>query len=78
MMNGKDKNNILSIDENYQQFSNGIYNLFENARRFAGRAVNVILTASYWEIGRRIIEYEQKGKKKQNMVQNYYSNFLQT
>lgn len=51
-------------DNIYQQFSEDICNLLENARRSAGRAVNTILTASYWEIGRRIVDYEQKGKKR--------------
>ncbi|MBI4354328.1 MAG: hypothetical protein HY595_03745, partial [Candidatus Omnitrophica bacterium] len=26
--------------------------------------VNAIITATYWEIGRRIVEYEQSGKKR--------------
>ena len=58
-------NNSLSAEDNtYRQFSEDICHLLENARKSAGRAVNVILTASYWEIGRRIVEFEQKGKKR--------------
>jgi len=60
-----EKNNKLSIaDDRYKHFSEGICSLLENARKSAGRAVNAILTASYWEIGRRIVEFEQKGKKR--------------
>ena len=33
----------------------------ERARHTAARTVNSILTATYWEIGRRIVEYEQGG-----------------
>ena len=36
--------------------------LLEAARHAAARSVNVVMTASYWEIGRRIVELEQGGK----------------
>lgn len=39
-----------------------IVELLEDARRVASRSVNTIMTAAYWEIGRRIVEIEQKGK----------------
>ncbi len=35
--------------------------LLELARRTAARAVNAVMTAAYWEIGRRIVEFEQGG-----------------
>ena len=41
-----------------------IVELLEDARRLASRSVNTIMTAAYWEIGRRIVEIEQKGKGK--------------
>jgi hypothetical protein len=31
----------------------------EQSRRRAARVVNGVLTATYWEIGRRIVEFEQ-------------------
>ena len=40
----------------------GISDLLDQARRTSARTVNNILTATYWEIGRRIVEYEQGGK----------------
>ena len=40
----------------------GIADLLEQARRGVARAVNSVLTATYWEIGRRIVEFEQGGK----------------
>lgn len=38
-----------------------ISSLLESARRSAGRAVNALMTATYWQIGRRIVEQEQQG-----------------
>jgi hypothetical protein len=39
----------------------GISDLLESARRTTARTINSILAATYWEIGRRIVEYEQAG-----------------
>ena len=39
-------------------------NLLQTARVAAARSINALMTASYWEIGRRIVEAEQKGKRK--------------
>ena len=63
-MTSQKENKMFVSDKTYKQFSDSICKLLENARRSAGRAVNAILTVSYWEIGRRIVEYEQKGKKR--------------
>jgi predicted nuclease of restriction endonuclease-like (RecB) superfamily len=40
----------------------GLVELLEQARRSSGRSINAIMTATYWEIGRRIVEHEQQGK----------------
>ena len=37
--------------------------LLESARRTAARVVNADMTAAYWEIGRRIVEVEQRGSR---------------
>ena len=42
----------------------GIVDLLESARRASARAVNALLTATYWEIGRRIVLAEQGGKRR--------------
>ena len=42
----------------------GIAELLETARRASARTVNALMTATYWEIGRRIVEFEQAGKSK--------------
>lgn len=38
--------------------------LVETVRRATVRAVNAVMTATYWEIGRRIVEYEQGGARR--------------
>jgi predicted nuclease of restriction endonuclease-like (RecB) superfamily len=38
--------------------------LLEYARKTSTRTINAIMTATYWEIGRRIVEYEQGGKER--------------
>lgn len=50
--------------EGYENFSRQIQHLLEEARRQAARSVNAIQTAAYWEIGRRIVVFEQGGKKR--------------
>jgi predicted nuclease of restriction endonuclease-like (RecB) superfamily len=47
---------------NYAAWSGGIAALLEEGRRQSARSVNAILTATYWEIGRRIVEFEQQGE----------------
>ena len=42
----------------------GIAELLEAGRRAAARTVNVVMTATYWEIGRRIVEFEQGGAER--------------
>ena len=59
------KSSLLSTQSvEYSDLVGGIAELLESARRKTARAVNSILTATYWEIGRRIVEFEQKGKKR--------------
>jgi predicted nuclease of restriction endonuclease-like (RecB) superfamily len=53
---------IVSTPAGYGGLVTGISALLDQARRAAARTVNSFLTATYWEIGRRIVEYEQAGK----------------
>jgi len=48
----------------YEALHSGIVELLESARRFAVRSVNTLMTATYWEVGRRIVEAEQGGKER--------------
>src|SRR3989338_6271837 len=54
--------NPLSTTGRYDLFVKEIGQLLTEARRQTVRSLNAILTATYWEIGRRIVEYEQGGK----------------
>ena len=49
---------------NYQQALSDIKQLVQQARYASARSVNAIMTATYWEIGRRIVKVEQKGQKR--------------
>jgi len=48
----------------YSDIHSGIVEVLETARHTAARSVNALMTASYWEIGRRIVEFEQGGKER--------------
>ena len=49
-------------DDCYEAVLAGVIELLESARHAAARSVNSIMTATYWEIGHRIVEEEQRGK----------------
>jgi hypothetical protein len=56
---------ILQIPSaEYGGLIGGIAELLDAARRTAARTVNALMTATYWEIGRRIVEFEQKGQER--------------
>lgn len=57
----------------YSGLVDGISDLLEAARRASARAVNALMTAAYWEIGRRIVEFEQRGKKRAGYGQELLS-----
>jgi predicted nuclease of restriction endonuclease-like (RecB) superfamily len=50
------------IEANYNEVRAEIVTLLDAARTASARSVNALMTASYWEIGRRIVEHEQLGE----------------
>lgn len=48
----------------YDNVLSGVVELLDAARRASARVVNSLMTATYWEIGRRIVEHEQAGKER--------------
>jgi predicted nuclease of restriction endonuclease-like (RecB) superfamily len=52
---------LITVPENYNKIRTGIVELLNAARSAAVRNVNSLMTATYWEIGRRIVESEQGG-----------------
>lgn len=53
-----------ALPAGYAGLHGGIVELLDAARQAAARSVNALMTASYWEIGRRIVEAEQKGRRR--------------
>ena len=53
-----------TMPDRYGDIHSSIVQLLEEARRAAARSVNALMTASYWEIGRRIVEAEQGGQER--------------
>ena len=52
---------LTAILKNYDNIHVGIVELLKAARSAVARNVNAIMTAAYWDIGRRIVTFEQRG-----------------
>jgi predicted nuclease of restriction endonuclease-like (RecB) superfamily len=50
--------------QNYSTLITDLASLIEQGRKAAVRYVNTVLVATYWLVGRRVVEYEQKGKER--------------
>lgn len=55
------KNAITPTDGAEQQFFTEIAQILQAGRQQAQQAVNTVMVQTYWQLGRRIVEYEQKG-----------------
>jgi predicted nuclease of restriction endonuclease-like (RecB) superfamily len=53
-----------ATDPGYPALLKDLRGLLESARRASARAVNALMTATYWEIGHRIVEFEQRGAQR--------------
>lgn len=56
--------NVPAISEDYTGIRAEIVALLQAARAASARSVNALMTATYWEIGRRIAEFEQRGEQR--------------
>lgn len=52
------------VPQNYSEIRSEIVELLNVARSASARSVNALMTATYWEIGRRIVEFEQRGQER--------------
>ena len=52
------------FDAPYQGVFGDVSNIIDAARESAARSVNAAMTAAYWLIGRRIVEFEQSGAER--------------
>src|SRR4030042_2108824 len=50
------------VKDTYDAVLSDVINLREEARRNSARGGNSIMTATYWAVGRRIVEEEQGGR----------------
>jgi predicted nuclease of restriction endonuclease-like (RecB) superfamily len=61
----KTRSGALTIrSRDYDTILNTIAVLIDEARGASARAVNALMTATYWSIGRYIVEFELSGKKR--------------
>lgn len=63
--------NDIANQKEYKQLIDIIGTEYNKAKRHAIKAVNLELLKSYWQIGKHIVEYEQKGK-----IKAEYGSFL--
>src|SRR5881397_1870773 len=61
----KSGSRILTVrSRDYGTMLDRVMRLIDEARRASVRTVNALMTATYWLIGRHIVEFEQAGKSK--------------
>ena len=53
---------LVRRSRDYDAMLDRVAQLIDEARRSSARAVNAIMTGTYWFIGRHIVEFEQQGK----------------
>ena len=53
-----------TVGSDYEHILAGMIELLDSARRIAARSVNAVMTSTYWDVGRRIVEGEQKGRER--------------
>jgi len=58
------RSRITPAAPEYDAVLTEVVRLVQDARRVAARSVNSVMTATYWEIGRRIVEHEQGGAER--------------
>ncbi len=52
------------VDAPYEAVYGDVSQIIDTARESAARSVNAAMTAAYWLVGRRIIEFEQSGEER--------------
>ena len=59
---------------NYQEVIADIKGMILSGREVAYNAANKAMVLTYWDVGKRIVEQEQAGKERENMVRLNYIN----
>ena len=55
---------MAHIQHTYQDLVKDIGNLLSVGKAKAAQRVNTVLVHTYWNIGKRVVEYEQQGNEK--------------
>jgi len=55
---------VIVPDGKYIDALHDVVSMLEESRRAASRNINALMTATYWQIGRRIVEFEQGGAER--------------
>ena len=63
LKSSKDKSSLINAPS-YHELINRIGLSINEGRRLAARNINSVLVATYWRVGRWIVEFEQKGKER--------------
>ena len=58
------KKSALAKAPSYPSLLRNLVTLLDEARRASARTVNVVMTATYWQVGRHIVEFEQAGERR--------------
>ncbi len=58
------RTSIAGLSNEYKGLLESVSALLDQGRCNAARSVNAVLTATYWLIGQRIVEYEQGGRER--------------
>ena len=53
-----------SLSKDYDGVLRELMSLIESARRAAARSVNAVMTATYFLVGRAVVEEKQRGAKR--------------
>jgi len=48
----------------YETLLSSVSELLRRGRQNAAKSVNAVLTTTYWQVGRRLVEFEQRGKER--------------
>jgi hypothetical protein len=66
----------IRLTSKYREIGNDIVALLQAARSASTQSVNALMTATYWEIGCRIVGSEQQGSSGRNTERLLLSNSL--
>ena len=64
MAKRRPKGDAVAAGKDYDGLLSGVAGLLDQARGAAARVVNGVMTAAYYDLGRRVVEFEQGGRER--------------